>query len=316
MSSAQRPLAVVMVADATPMVLTNLRQLATWADLVLTEADATTSGEPREPLRDRWRELLGLGRPELSIVTTQLAGDDKWQRQRVQRDSVLPLLVRQPPGRAVLMLDSDEFLDAPAVQEAIAGLGEWDEPRRLGLVPLYGAVDRVARSIHCCWHEPLAGLRDPTAAAASRYVVAAPSVARAEQMLGRSPSRVRFRSKLLTGTRTFGVHITMAEGSAALTARKLINTRHTWDDRVLRAQHLDTMLPSRHLSALRSWAEARLDPRVPDVVVAAVDDYVATRDPNADDFLLPLNDYLMTRMPTHIGQPVDPAEYEEETSAQ
>lgn len=142
------------------------------------------------------------------MSTRHLAGEDKWQRQGVQRDSVLPLLVRRPPGRAVLMLDSDESRDEPVVQEAIAGLGEWDEPRRLGLVPLNAAVDRVARSIHSCWREPLAGLRDPTA--------------------------------------------------------------------------------------------------------AAVDDFLAARDPNADDFRLPLNDYLMARTPTHIGQPVDPAECEDE----
>ncbi|MDQ1246873.1 MAG: hypothetical protein QG597_1241, partial [Actinomycetota bacterium] len=309
----QRPLVVVMVADATPMVLTNLRQLATWADLVLTEADATTSGEPREPQRDGWRDLLGLHRPELSIVTTQLAGDNKWKRQRVQRDSVVPLLIRQAPDRAVLMLDADEFLDAPAVLDVIEGLDDWDEPRRLGLVPLFGAVDRVARSIHCCWRERLAGLRDPAAADAGSYIVAAPSLARAGQMVGRSPSGVRFRSTLLDGERTFGMHVTMTEASPARIARKLINTRHTWDERVLDEQHLDTMLsagvhpagwwiagyqapeswlldlaaendlrvagpmlPQDHLVALRAWAEVRLDPRVPDEVVAAVDSYVAT----------------------------------------
>ena len=299
----QRPLVVVMVADATPMVLTNLRQLATWADIVLTEADATTSGEPRGPLREGWRELLGLERPELSIVTTQLAGEDKWQRQRVQRDSVVPLLVRQPPDRAVLMLDADEFLDASAVLDVIAGLDDWSEPRRLGLVPLFGAVDRVARSIHCCWREPLAGLR------------------------------------------TFGVHVTMTEASPSRIVRKLVNTRHTWDDRALDERNLNTMLsagvhhagwwiadyrepeqwlvelaaendlrvagallPEDHLLALRAWAEARLDPRVPDGVVAAVDVYVATRPIDADDFLLPLSEYLMERAPACIGQPrQDPA---------
>ena len=341
----QRPLGVVMVADATPMVLTNLRQLATWADIVLTEADATTSGEPRGPLREGWRELLGLERPELSIVTTQLAGEDKWQRQRVQRDSVVPLLVRQPPDRAVLMLDADEFLDASAVLDVIAGLDDWSEPRRLGLVPLFGAVDRVARSIHCCWREPLAGLRDPGTATAQPYIFASASVARAEMMVGRSPSGVRFGSKLLDRKRTFGVHVTMTEASPSRIVRKLVNTRHTWADRALDERNLNTMpsagvhhagwwiadyrepeqwlvelaaendlrvagalLPEDHLLALRAWAEARLDPRVPDGVVAAVDVYVATRPIDADDFLLPLSEYLMERAPACIGQPrQDPA---------
>jgi hypothetical protein len=34
------------------------------------------------------------------------------------------------------------------VLEVIAGLDDWDDLCRLGLVPLFGAVDRVARSIH------------------------------------------------------------------------------------------------------------------------------------------------------------------------
>jgi hypothetical protein len=299
MTTQPRPLAVVTVADATPMVLTNLRQLA----------------------------------------------------QRVQRDSVLPILIRQPPNRVVLMLDSDEFLDPVATTEVIADIDQWEEPRRLGLVPLFGAIDRVARSIHCCWREPLAELRDPDVAAGRDYLVAAPSVARADQMVGRSPSRVRFGSKLLSRTDSFGVHLTMAEGSATLTAKKLANTRHTWDERVLREQHLNTMLsagvhhagwwiagyrepedwllelaaqnnlriagplqPQEQLTALRAWAEARLDPRIPDSVVEAVDNYVADRRADADDFLLPLNDYLMARMPTGIGQPADPQDCSAEAS--
>jgi hypothetical protein len=65
---------------------------------------------------------------------------------------------------------------------------------------------------------------------------------------------------------------------------------------------------------LRAWAEARLDPRIPDSVVEAVDNYVADRRADADDFLLPLNDYLMARMPTGIGQPADPQDCSAEAS--
>ncbi len=347
----QRPLAVVMVADPTPLTVTNLRQISTWADLVLTEASAWTSGEPREPLRSGWHELLGVERPHLSVVTTGLAGEHKWQRQRIQRDSVVPVLIRQPPDRPVLMVDSDEFLDPEAVAEAVDQLPDWTEPQRLGLVPLFGAVDRTARTIHCCWREQMAPLRDPEVASRRNYSVAAPSLARAEQMVGRSPSRVRFGSKLLQSERTFGFHITMAEADPAATARKLVNSRHIWDPRVLVPEHLATMLtagvhpagwwvagyrepepwlvelaqraelrvggpmpPTPHLVALRAWAEARLDPRVPEVVVDAVDGYVANRSTTAEDFLLPLHEYLLQRDPEYIGQPRDDHECEAEKS--
>ena len=61
----QRPLAVVMVADPTPLTLTNLRQLSRWCDLLLTEGTETISGQPRRPLPFMQRLLGG---PLKSVV--------------------------------------------------------------------------------------------------------------------------------------------------------------------------------------------------------------------------------------------------------
>ena len=78
------------------------------------------------------------------MITTDLAGEEMWQRERIQRDSCLPVLAFEDPERFVLMLDADEFLDAELVQERLAeGL---EEPARLGLVPLYG-VSTGARAV-------------------------------------------------------------------------------------------------------------------------------------------------------------------------
>jgi len=332
----QRPLAVVMVADPTPLTLTNLRQLSRWCDLLLTEGTETISGQPRRPLRSGWRDLLGLTKPRLRVITTDLAGEEMWQRERIQRDSCLPVLAFEDPERFVLMLDADEFLDAELVQERLAeGL---EEPARLGLVPLYGGVDRRARSIHCCWNESLAGLRDPDARTRRPYVVAAPSVATAGQMKGRSPSGVRFRSPLIDKERTFGIHVTMT-GTGEQTEWKLRNMREVWDERVMMAAHLELMLsagvhhagwwiatyrepepwllqlardcdlrvcgpmlPGEHLRALRAWAEARLDPLVPAALVAAGDAYAAGGRVDAQDFLPGLDEWLLSREVEHTGR--------------
>lgn len=335
----QRPLAVVMVADPTPLTVTNLRRLAEWCDLLLTEGTETISGQPRQPLRSAWRDLLDLQKPQLRVITTDLAGEQMWQRERIQRDSCLPVIAFEDPQRVVLMVDADEFLDPEAV---LALLGDGiDEPARLGLVPLYGGIDRRAPSIHCCWHESLAGLRDSAMRRKRPYVVAAPSVATVEQMRGRSPSGVRFRSPLLDQQRTFGVHVTMT-GTGEQTEWKLRNMREVWDARVMSAPHLDVMLaagvhhagwwiadyrepepwlvdlagdcdlrvcgpllPAEHLRALRAWSEARLDPLVPDAFVAAGDAYVAARQPDAEDFLPALDAWLRDRDVAHTGRQRD-----------
>ena len=330
-----------MVADPTPLTLANLQRLSTWADLVLTEGTTTIGGQPREPLREGWRDRLGLQRPELRIITTDLAGEEMWRRERIQRDSAIPLLIGEPADRPVLMVDADEFLEPDAVLSAAAE--PRDEPVRLGLVPLYAGIDRVARSIHCCWREAYAPLRDPEFRPKRDYIVAAPSLATAGQMRGRSPSQVRFGSSIIDREQVFGTHITMTE-SAERIAVKLANMREEWVPRVLEVEHLRTMLgagvhhagwwiaqhrqpepwlrelaaeaglrecgelaPSEHLRALRAWAQARLDPLVPDELVAAGDAYVAGRATDAQDFLGPLDEWLMSQPVTHTGRrPVEP----------
>ena len=318
-----------MVADPTPLTLANLRGLSTWADLLLTEGTTTIGDEPREPLRAGWRDLLNLEPPRLRVITTELAGEAMWQRERIQRDSCAPVLSFEDPDRTVLMVDSDEFLEPADVLEVVGG--ELDEPVRLGLVPLYGAIDRVARSIHCCYRDEYAKLRDPGFVRTRPYIVAAPSVARARHLRGRSPSGVRFRSKLIDRDRTFGTHVTMT-GPADELAWKLRNMRERWVPRVCDTAHLETMLaagvhhagwwiadyrepepwlrelavaaglrvagpmlPQRHLRALRAWSQARLDPLIPDVLVAAGDAYVAARAVDADDFLPGLDDWQRER---------------------
>ena len=332
----QRPLAVVMVADPTPLTLTNLRRLSRWADLVLTEGTTTIGGQPREAQRDRWRELLDLDRPELRIITTDLAGEEMWRRERIQRDSVIPLLINEADDRAVLMVDADEFLDPEAVLEAAAVVR--DRPVRLGLVPLYAGIDRVARSIHCCWHERYESLRDSAHRPQRDHIFAAGSLATAGQMRGASPSRVRFASPIIDPARVFGTHITMTEPAEQI-AVKLANMREEWVPRVLEVTHLDTMLgagvhhagwwvadyrepepwlrdlaktaglrvcgepaPAEHLRALRAWAEIRLNPLVPGELVRAGDAYVAARATDSVDFLGPLDEWLRSQPVKHTGR--------------
>jgi hypothetical protein len=335
-----RPLAVVMVADPTPLTLTNLSRLATWCDLLLTEGTTTTRGEERAPLRAGWRELLGLEPPRLRVLTTDLGGRNTWERQGTQRNSAIAVVAQEPPDRHVLFLDADELLDADAVQELMA---ERDaahadgvpDPVRLGLVPLYGAVDRVAQRIHCCWKADWPDLR--ATPPEKPYVFGGGSLAYAGAVEARAPSHIRFRSPMVSRSRVFGWHITMAE-SGERVAWKLANMRHVWEERVLRGGHLDTMLgagvhhagwwvadyrepepwlvelaaaadlrvagppaPASHLRALRAWAEARLDPMVPEAFVTTGDAYVAGRAWDAVDFLGALDTWLLGRAVEHSG---------------
>jgi hypothetical protein len=336
-----RPLVVVMVADPTPLTLTNLRQVSEWADLILTEGTMTIGASPREPLRSGWRELLDAEPPHLRVITTDLAGEEMWQRERIQRNSVLPVLTFESDDRIVIMLDSDEFLEPDAVFDAIDA---YTEPVRLGLVPIYAGVDRVARSIHCCWHESYAVLRDPSHQVKRPYIVAAPSVSRVGEMRASSPSAIRFRSPIIDRERTFGTHVTMT-ASAVDTAWKLRNMRERWVPRVCDERHLDTMLragvhhagwwitehrdpepwlrelaqsadlrvvgdplPEPHLRALRAWSEARLDPLVPDVIVEAGDAYVAERPTDAHDVLAAIDSWQLSSDVRHVGRELPPDE--------
>ena len=326
----QRPLAAVMVADADPLTVKQLRRLSQWCDLVLCEATATLAGAPREPLREHWAHELGLDRPQLRVITSDLTGDQIRQREWTQRNSVVPLLVREAPDRPVIIADSDEFLDADAV---LALLHEpLPEPVRLGLVPLFGSVDRVARSIHCCRTKGIEKLRDPDYRPKRPYSLGGPAVATAGALVAQAPAAARSRAKLADGG-PYGTHITLC-GSAAGVAWKLRNTRHNWDPRVLDEAHLSVMLdsgvhpagwwvseyrapepwlvdlavtaglrvsgvplPLPHLRALRAWAQERLDPELPDNVVAAGDHYAASRSVDAEDHLVQLD-------LDQIGQPV------------
>lgn len=60
-------------------------------------------------------------------------------------------------------------------------------------------------------------------------------------------------------------------------------------------------LPQDHLRALRAWAEARLDPSLPEDLVEKIDDYVESRRPNSEDFLLPLDAWQQQRHVNYWG---------------
>lgn len=324
-----------MVADPGEVTLTNLRRIAQWADLVLTEASTDLQGKPRQPLRQRWHEILNLDSPRLRVITSDLAGDVPQVREKLQRDAVLPLLIREDPHRLVLLMDSDEMLDKQAMAELVQDPPT--EPRRLGLLQLYGGIDRVGRSLHCCWNERFAALRDP-AAGSSRAVIGAPGVASAGQVVAKSPSTIRFRSPQLQRDQPFGVHFTMTEPVDQVIT-KLSGTRHQWNARLADPTHLTTMLsagihiagwwiatyrepepwlqelgdsaglrtcgppaPQDHLRALRAWAEVRLDPRLPTEMVTAGDRYVAHRPTDADDFLPEVDRWLLTQPVVHTGR--------------
>jgi hypothetical protein len=322
-----------MVTDPTPLTLTNLGRLAEWCDVVLTEGTARFNGGPRRALRDEWRDVLGLERPHLRVVTVDLGTVVPSRRQIVQRSSAAPVLATEPDDRWVLLLDADEFLDADAVSELLAD-GAPSRPVRLGLSLRYGAVDRVAPRTHCCWFGSLPDLR---AGGGRRRAVGAPLLARAGALRGRSPHHVRFTTTIIDRHRSFGSHATMTE-PADQVIRKLVDTHHVWHPRVLDEQHLTTVLsagvhhagwwitdhdepepwlgelaratglrvagppaPDGHLRALRAWAEARLDPTIPDDLVRAGDDYVARRPHDAVDVLGDLDVWLLSRPVAHTG---------------
>jgi hypothetical protein len=316
-----------MVADPTPLTLANLRRLASWCDLLLAEATCTFQGQPRSPLRGGWRDLLGLEPPRLRIFTTELPAGSNAERQRIQRNGVLPALLREPAERPVLLIDSDELLDGEAVLERIAaGL---EAPVRLGLVPLYGAIDRVAPQIHCCWKPEWAALRQspPT----RPYLFVGPVLATVAQLREQPAWTLRYGTPLADDRRAYGVHATMAEPITRV-IEKLNSVRHSWVPRIHAPLHLNTMLsagvhhagwwiaayrepepwlhhlahecnlrvsgkllPEDHLKVLRAWSEARLNPSLSEEIVESMDQYVATRSPTGEDFLSPLHEWLCGR---------------------
>lgn len=336
MVPASRPLAVVLVADPNAVTTTNLRQLLEWCDVVVCEGTTTLQGAPRSALRGGWQDLLAVDRPRLRVVTSDLGGDPPATRERLQRDAVAALLVGEDPARPVLLADADEFIDRVATE---ALLGRWEgRAVRLGLVPLYGAIDRVARSLHCCWRTDFADLRDPDAPVEVEYTIAAPTLATVADVLASSATVVRFRSPRTRPGRSFGVHVTMC-GPAIVEAAKLDSARHHWDPRVRDPFHLETVLshgvhhagwwiaaprspepwleslaedaglrrvgpagPPADLRALRAWAEARLDPTLPDGLVRLVDAYVRDRPAGAADLLGELDEWQLGQEVVRTGR--------------
>ncbi|MEB3354464.1 MAG: hypothetical protein VKM34_09565, partial [Cyanobacteriota bacterium] len=299
-----RPLATVMVGEPTPLAVANLKRLASWCDLILTEATMTFQGQPRSPLRGGWRELLGLGPEQLRVYTMDPPPASGAWLQDLQRNGVLPALVREPPDRAVLLMDADELLDPGAVQALLAeGIGE---PCRLGLVPLYGAIDREALSSHCCWKPELAVLRH--APPQRPYLFPGPVLGTVAMLRENSPGQLRRRAAYVDREHRFGVHVTLA-GPIDEVIRKLRSSRHVWDERILDPVHLNTMLSAgvhhagwwiaahrspepwlvelgqqcnlriagaslapEQLESLRAWAQARLDPDLTDSRVKEIDE--------------------------------------------
>lgn len=322
-----------MVADPTPLTLANLQRLAGWCDLLLAEASCTFQGQPRTPLRGSWRDLLGLEAPQLRIFTTELPACSNVERQRIQRNGVLPALLREPAERPVLLVDSDELLEEEAVRERIAaGL---EAPVRLGLVPLYGAIDRVAPQIHCCWRPEWAALRQGPPA--EPYLFVGPVLATVAQLREQPASRLRYSTPLLDNERAFGVHATMAEPIGRV-IEKLNSVRHTWVPRIHSPVHLNTMLsagvhhagwwiatyrepenwlrdlarncnlreagvprPQEILRSLRAWSEVRLNPSLAEDLVRFVDNHMADRPDCDGEFLLPLDSWLCQRSVLHWG---------------
>ncbi|MFM7642052.1 MAG: hypothetical protein ACKO45_10955 [Cyanobium sp.] len=327
-----RPLAAVMVGDPTPLALANLQRLATWCDLLLTEATVTFQGQPRTPLRGGWRDLLSLSPDQLRVYTMDPSqGSGAWV-QDLQRNGVLPALLREQPDRPVLLMDADELLDAGAVLALLAA--GFSEPCRLGLAPLYGAIDREALSSHCCWKPELSELR--LGPPQRPYLFHGPVLATVAMLRERSASHLRRTAGFKDRARSFGVHATLA-GTIDEVIRKLRSSRHVWAPRILDPLHLNTMLSagihhagwwvasyrspepwlrelanvcqlrtagrppgSSQLKRLRAWAEARLDPVLPDELVSIVDINVSRHMENNKGFNK-LDAWLCAKATRHNG---------------
>jgi hypothetical protein len=183
---------------------------------------------------------LGLDRHALRVITTDLAGPTTFARKTIRRDSITPLLAMERPDRIVLLPDSDEFLDEAAVLHyAEQGVGQ---PTRLGLVPLYGAIDREALSIHRCWPGGRKDLRflDPRGRGTG-WVFGRTPIGCAAALVTATPSRARFSENVVSRVNTFGVRITYGEPAERL-SRIIEMGRHRWNPRVYQPLHLQTLL--------------------------------------------------------------------------
>ena len=319
-----RPLAAVMVGDPTPLALANLQRLAAWCDLLLTEATLTFQGQPRTPLRGGGRDLLGLPQAQLRIYTMDPPKGPGHMLQAMQRNGVLPALLREPSDRPVLLADVDELLDPTSVLNLIAA--GFPEPCRLGLVPLYGAIDREALSSHCCWKPECSELRQ--APPKRPYLFPGPVLATVARLKDHSASDLRLTAPYVDRTRSFGVHATLA-GPIDEVIRKLGSSRHVWMPRILKPMHLNTMLQAgvhhagwwvaayrspetwlvelantcnlriagqqkttEELRGLRGWAEARLRPDLPEDLVEFFDEYVNSNGDKTTGILCAADEWL------------------------
>lgn len=333
-ANVERPIAAVIVGGPTPMAVAQIRRLASWCDVVVTESTLGFDAAPREVIRGQWHEITGIARPHLRVVTTDLPAGGRHGEYRA-RDSVMPLLFREAGDRVVLLLDDDEFLDEVRTLRVLEGL---QDPGRLPLAAHYGAVDRLAPTLHCCIATSPDHLRDPALLPAEPPAVAGPLAMRIAGVEGISIGALRARAPIVgQATAPVGNHLTYCESAAAL-CRKLAGDQHGWQPRTWAPEHLETMLgagvhhagwwiarysepepwlralageldlrvagpmaPEGHLRALRAWAEERLDPRIPDGVVAAIDAYAAERKQDADDFLNDIDQRLLSGPRTHSG---------------
>jgi|GEM_PF-5136053 hypothetical protein len=333
--NSERPLAVVLTGDATPMVVWNLRETLEWADVVLLEGTVSFNGADRDPKRKTWQEILGVESPQLRVVTTDLIGENNRQREVIQRNAALPVLHFQDKDRYVVLMDADELVSGDRVMSV---MGQIKSPSvRLGLVPLYGSVDRVARSIHCCWRDSHSDLRGLGAHVESDFVFPGPVVATVGEAISKSPSGLRFNSPLYKYESTFGHHVTMADDPQTV-IRKLDNT-HQWDERIKSVQHMTTMLdagvhhagwwissyrepepwlvelagaselrvagdplPDSHLFRLRAWAQARLDPNLTDEAVRVADQMMGALEPDQESKYDLLHDSQLLSPVMEMGQ--------------
>ena len=180
-----------------------------------------------------------------------------------------------------------------------------------------------------CWKPEWAALRQ--APPAQPYLFHGPVLATVAQLREQPASRLRYSTPLRNRDRAYGLHATMAESIPRVIA-KLNSVRHTWVERIHSPIHLNTMLsagvhhagwwvagyrkpedwlrelgeecglrlageelPTTYLNTLRAWAEARLDPKLPDKLIESIDSYVANREITQIDFLTPLHSWLCGR---------------------
>lgn len=332
-----RPLAAVMVTEPDPITVHGLRTLAAWCDVVVQEGTRTFAGEAREPLRQDWHDLTGIPAPQLRVVTAHLRAGAKWRTQAVQRNSLIPVLLRESVDRPVLLCDSDELLDPDSAPEALAAaIATRQGPVRLPLVSLWGGVDRVAPAIHCCAHASDPALRDPEVSAQAAGDVPGPVLTQVADLLMRQPDEVR-RTSPAAAVPALGWHLTMT-AQAEQEARKLAATAHQWYEVVRDPRHLDTMLSAgvhpagwwiasyrspepwlsdlaararrrtcgpvphpRRLRGLRAWAQARLDPGLDPDLVRAGDQHLSRERSCCADLLRELDVLQLQFPPTWRG---------------